>query len=526
MKRILIYISLLLLLIISISPDSIYAEVDTCGEDAGKLLSIPGYKGGEYQWGDFKYLGAFRVPKTDMGGPPSQGLSYGGDVIEFNPPNKNSQTSSKWGSLFIVGHIQSQQTAEIGIPDIVECIDPEIGAVGLIECKNPGGYPIDKLTTATALQNLADITNGNRNKITADENKEISNGGSMGGLMAWKYQQNDNDIRLISSVYAFYDGASEAVKSHFATSTKLSSSSPQFTGILPLGTKPTVPQAGFIGGYMTPIPTIKWRQCLGGKALSGMSGLPVISRSSFGPAAFSFDPDEVIDKKSPENMKVNALLYYDSAHQNIGSFSESTWKPGDLFNQGTTHSGVIFPAGSKSVIFTGRFGQGQPCYGEGTGNKEEDGNTSDQLPPNNTCGGAVMTASGVKCCYDPTDSSKGTHAYPYATYAWAYDANDLARVKAGGRIVDDPSDNLVDGITKTSTEIYKPWHIKPYAYGEIKSPFTDKNSSGRQGAAAYDEENKRLYLVQPRADNMLPIIHVFQIEIDSVPKIKMINIVQ
>ena len=87
--------------------------------------------------------------------------------------------------------------------------------------------------------------------------------------------------------------------------------------MLQLGTTPSpVPQAGFIGGYMTPIPT-NWRGRLGGNALSGMSGLSGSNTSSYGPAAFSFNPDDIIiaGKKpggiKPEDMKVHALLYYD-----------------------------------------------------------------------------------------------------------------------------------------------------------------------------------------------------------------------
>ena len=465
MKILSTYISLLLLLIISVHPNHIHA-----GE---KLL----------QESDFEYLGAFRVPKTDMGGPLYQGLSFGGHAIAYNQINN---------SLFIVGHGHSQLTAEINIPEIIKSDN------------------IENLKTSTVIQNLADITNGHRDKITADGNKDIGNGASMGGMMTWKYKRKDGTEEnwLIGSVCAYYDGDYEAVKSHFATSLKLSSSSPQFSGMLELGTKPSpVPQAGFIGGYMTPIPG-KWQDSLGGKALSGMSGLPIISRTSLGPAAFSFYPDELVEKKSPA--KATALLYYPLEHPTIGDYgSPGTLETsGRLYNMGTFQTGVIFPTGTQSIIFTGQYGLGEACYGQGTNKIEE--------------------ASMPNYCYDPSDQSKGVHTYPYAIYAWAYDAEDLARVKAGGRIVDNPSENLVDGITKTSTENYKPWHIRPYAHWAIKLPFAD-NTSGFKGASAYDEESKRMYLVQLFADGDRPIIHVFQIKTDSIPdltpKIKLINLV-
>ena len=131
-----------------------------------------------------------------------------------------------------------------------------------------------------------------------------------------------------------------------------------------------------------------------------------------------------------------------------------------------------------------------------------------------------MTNTANPCCYDPLNSSKGSHAYPYADYVWAYDATDLARVKTGGKIVDNPSPNLVDGVSPTSTETYKPWHIKPYAYWEIKYPITDSSrGSVASGASAYDESTKTLYLVQTMADyngspwKMYPVVHAFKVNV-------------
>jgi hypothetical protein len=58
--------------------------------------------------------------------------------------------------------------------------------------------------------------------------------------------------------------------------------------------------------------------------------------------------------------------------------------------------GVAFPQGSCSVLFFGRHGMGDYCYGEG--------------------------------CNDPDDPYKGVHAYPYRSQVWPYDANDLTAV--------------------------------------------------------------------------------------------------
>jgi len=449
MKIVSSYTSLFISLFISIIPNYIHAE--------DKLL----YKA------DFEYLGAFRVPKSDMGGPLYSGLSYGGYAIAYNPTNN---------SLLITGSDQSQLTAEIGIPAIVKSNN------------------ISDLNTASVIHNLIDTTDGNRRKILADGTTEMTSSAvKIGGMMKWGGM-------LIGSAYSFFDGDYSAVRSHFVTNFDLSLKT--FKGMLQLGTPPTVPQAGYIAGYMTPIPN-NWQDRLGGKALSGMSGLSVSTRTSYGPAAFSFNPNDLVAGTSPVN--ATALLYYDEAHPSLGGWDAS----GGLHNMGSFQRGVIFPTGTRSIIFTGRHSLGTACYGQGTNIIEE--------------------ASQDGYCYDPLDQTKGTHGYPYAMYAWVYDANDLARVKARRRIVNDPSDNLVDGVAKTSTEKYKPWHIKPYTYWEIKLPFVD-NKSGATGASAYDEQSKRLYLVQYAADTDWPIIHAFQIKIDSIPdsapRIEMIKLAQ
>ncbi len=60
----------------------------------------------------------------------------------------------------------------------------------------------------------------------------------------------------------------------------------------------------------------------------------------------------------------------------------------------------------------------------------------------------------------------------------------------------------------------KPWEIAPYAVWSFPLP-TPEMSCGLTGAAAYDESNILLYLVQFGADSfgysVLPLIHVFQV---------------
>jgi hypothetical protein len=94
-------------------------------------------------------------------------------------------------------------------------------------------------------------------------------------------------------------------------------------------------------------------------------------------------------------------------------------------------------------------------------------------------------------CYDPSNSNKGTHAYPYAYQVWAYDANDLLAVKRGSKAQ---------------------YAIKPYATWTFNLPF-EKSDTHFLGGAAYDAQHQLIYVSQLSADdNANPIIHVFNID--------------
>ena len=436
----------------------------------GSLTDAMGVSDILLQSTNFKYLGAFRVPKSDMGGPKYQGLAYGGSVIAYNPAHN---------SLFIVGHDHNQEVGEISIPEIIN--SPNLSG----------------LKTAKIIQNLSDITEGNLNHLGVNGEPIVVNGAKIGGLLVY-------GSYLLGSSYAYYDGEWKAVRSHFIsglTTTALG----DFKGMFQVGIKPSpVPQAGFIAGYMTPIPS-NWQKKLGGKVLTGMSALSILGRTSSGPAAFAFNPDQ-LGAKAPAPAK--ALLYYPINHQTIGTYYTSR----TIYNKGTHISGVIFPSGTRSILYIGRQGLGDACYGPGTNIKKEQWNRYNNPYPNNLCMGKPMTDTSDPCCYDPETLSKGAHAYPYTNYVWAYDAKDLARVEAGGRIKDDPSSNLVESVSLNSTEIYKPWDIKPYATWKMEFPYPQK-SCILSGASAYDESTKRLFVVEMFADNERPVVHVYKLNI-------------
>lgn len=289
---------------------------------------------------------------------------------------------------------------------------------------------VTQLTTATVLQTFADPTDGRRDSV----NPTDPNGQKLGGLLPY-------GGRLIVSVYSYYDGAGSQRLSHFTSGMDLSVPN-DATGPFQFSTL-----AGFISGYMGLIPSL-WQGALGGPALVGNCCLSVISRTSYGPSVSSFNPDDV-GTRNP--IPSSTLLAYPAEHPLDGYSSTGT-----LFNGTSQVRGVVFPEGWRSVLFFGRHGLGTFCYGEGS------------------------------VCNDPDDSDKGTHAYPYAYYVWAYDALQLAEVKIGAK---------------------QPWQVQPYGVWPLTLPF--RNVGKILYGAAYDPATGRIFLSRAFGDSENPVILVY-----------------
>ncbi|OGJ99469.1 MAG: hypothetical protein A2487_14745 [Candidatus Raymondbacteria bacterium RifOxyC12_full_50_8] len=71
----------------------------------------------------------------------------------------------------------------------------------------------------------------------------------------------------------------------------------------------------------------------------------------------------------------------------------------------------------------------------------------------------------------------------------------------------------LNGWTAVAVGAKQPWEPVPYAVWPLVPPlpFTDSTSECRGGGAAYDPATRRIYWEQPRANNMLPIIHVWEV---------------
>ena len=431
------------------------------------------------------YKGAFKVPLGKSGtSKMNNSFAYGGGPLAYNPA-KNT--------LFVGGHIREQLVAEISIPIPVKSSN------------------IPALNRAVFVQGFRDITEGNMTKIGADGSVFGSVGDTggagigLGGLLVF-------NNKLIGTVFHGYDMQGLSTRSHFIANPNWNNGTTiKFNGMYQVGKHPIpVPQAGFIDGYMALIPQ-EWQNAFGGPVISGQSALSGINRTSRGPAAFAFNPDMlgVESSGSEENpVTVTPLIYYDQLHRTIGDYGTNNTL---YFTRSTQIKGVVFPTGTSSVLFFGRTGLGYDgsgisCYGSGTSNKSE-ARTNVQMDdwwvqnPTVTkyiCGGNIInrrTPNVSECCYDPVSSAKGDHGFPYVYYVWAYDANELMKVKLGEKL---------------------PWEVIPYGVWTLDFPANQPAASIL--GVAYDSARQRIFVSQFNGEpngERFPLIHIFEVKIDA-----------
>ncbi len=312
---------------------------------------------------------------------------------------------------------------------------------------------IGQLPTASVLQNFADVTEGHFDQLSSGLTAYL------GGLLV-------ANGTLYGTGYIFYDGNMQQVVSHFSHSTTLSKSS--FQGFASLT---GIPQAGYVSGWMTSLPSA-WQTVFNAEALTGNCCLSIIGRTSLGPDAFAFDLSKIATGAA---IAATPLTYYTLTNPTLGPWSGAN----SVYGGTTKVGGMVAVAGTRTVLYFGRNGTGSFCYGEGTSNASQAGQS---------------TGDGSVYCYDPTDSSKGQHAYPYNSQVWAYDMNDFAAVAAGTK---------------------QPWQVVPYATWTLSFPICDDGAE--LSSLAYDSVHQLLYLAQPGADadgsNYRPLILVMQIAV-------------
>jgi hypothetical protein len=365
-----------------------------------------------------EYQGAFRLPANEQNG---ESFSFGGGPAAYNPDNNSLFVGTRGGKI-----------AEISIPQPVNSEN------------------IDALPSAGFVQPFFDPADGHIKDIAED-------GASLSGLLV-------HGQRLIGTGVIYYDANNTQSVSHFSRPLKLAEQAVK--KMVRVGENG---KTGFVAGYMAAVPPA-WQSSLGGPAITGQCCIPIVSRTSYGPAAFTFDPAEV---DAGKNASAHALLYYTSDHQTLGSWEGSNPTYGGTMQVG----GLALIAGTRTALFVGRNGTGPFCYGIGTGDRELDGTRS---------------PDGERYCFDPTTSDKGQHAYPYRYQMWAYDLSELAAVRAGRR---------------------EPWSVKPYAVWPFDLPTPEPGV--RIGGVAYDAARQRLFISQLQADrdgySFRALVHVYHV---------------
>ncbi len=383
------------------------------------------------QESDLVYQGAFRLP---VGASDQTSFAFNNATgMAFNPANN---------SLFMVGHVFHQLSAEVSIPTVTNSTS------------------LGDLATATLLQPFADISDGNRLALGAGRVY-------IGGQMVY-------GDRLIGSAYNQDDP--DQIASHFTSEQDLSIAG-DFQGFYTVGTLGPK-SARFVSGYMTQIPQ-EWQASFGGPAITGGCcnwGATNVNGMSWGPSAFVFDPDDLgVNSPAP----ATPLVYYSNDHPTLGTWGNTT-VANPAFNLFTHITGVVFPEGTRTVLFFGGTGTGIPCIGNGTNDPNLDHQPNPGLP-------------GTFWCHDPLEVNGGTgpHAFPYAYQVWAYDVDDLLAARNGH----------VD-----------PWDVVPYGVWTLSLPFDNEPIYRFIFGAAYDAATDRIFIAQIRAEtDGRPIIHVLSV---------------
>ncbi len=359
---------------------------------------------------NLEFMGSFRFPYVPY--PDIANYAYGGTALTYNPAND---------SLFAVGHDWYQMVGEFKIPALIK------------------GSNINELNYATAIQGLSPVTNRIPN-ITIGGTQKI------GGTLV----HND---KLICTLYEYYDADANSIESHFTINPKTNIASGTVEGLFRVDNF----AGGQLAGYMGHVPP-SWQERLGCKYLAGLHGVPIVSRTSAGPALFGFDPDDW----TFGTKLLFYPFYHGGSHPDDHPLVEPWSSTNSLWNPTSFAHNVIFPNNTDTVLFIGTIGIGQVWYGSNGDYPELD---------------------------DPCVGSKGYHAFPYVAQMWAYDANDLLKVKNGEM---------------------ESWAVKPYTYWQFTLPFESCQKS--IWSACLDDVNDRIFINQAHGGPWgEPVIHVYKI---------------
>lgn len=419
----------------------------------GSVMLRPGASGGGspnlLSATDFTYLGAFKIGE-DAHGSLGDIWAYGASQMCGNV--YEDPTYGK--TLFIKGRLSGHQVDHVA----------SVGQVSIPALLNPDSVGYAGLNTAPFRRGFVDASNGMASTIKGNEN-------GYGSLVHW-------GGKLIGFEAIAYDSGTQINKAAWVGNLDLTTSG--VTG--PYGFTAIGAGIRTFAGYACPIPS-EWRASLGGTILAGDSVRDILaSGATAGPTAHILDGDALAAQPSAATAIANQpLLYYDYDHQRIGAYDPvsrgwtgTTNVAGQVINGVAVHdltftveenstqytlppyepasiyTGVLFPDGTRTIVFFACRGLGTWHYGD----PDDDGFS------------------------DPANSEKGNHTYPYTMYGLFYDVNDLLAVKASTKL---------------------PYEVNPYAAWAFKPPtytgfVNAQGAGGYHGGCAWDVATRRMYI--------------------------------
>jgi hypothetical protein len=354
---------------------------------------------------DIEYQGAFRLPADTYG---TSSLNYSEGPLEYNSVNH---------SIFIVGHAHHQNIAEFVVPKIVK--SEVLTDLQMASAPRQPFTPI-----------LSRATGGNPQTIDR-----------IGGM---EFINTESGPQLIINGYEYYDAPGDN-----SQTTLIARNSNNLATCTMDGYHTFQGGAGHTSGWISPIPN-EWQTTLGGTHITGQSsGIPIISRTSVGPSAFSFLQENLTAATSiPNPVPTIKLLDFSLAHPLHDDLANTT-RTNDIWTHlSRAVYGFVVP-GTRSYLTIGQSGghESGVCY-KCTQNN------------GNLCGGY--------CANDAED---------YYHYYWLWDVNDLVAVKNGSK-------NSYD--------------VRPYEYGEFPTPFATNSFGG----GTFDPGSNTLYLTIQKADRL------------------------
>ena len=353
---------------------------------------------------DIVFEGAFRVPASTFGG---SEMNFSEGPIEFNPDNN---------SVFLVGHAHQQAIAEFSVPSLVKSSSVE-----------------DLEMSSAPLQVFSSVLNrvggGNTQNINRIGGMQYIDSGSHKGA-------------LLVHGYEYYDAAGDNSHATLVLRDANDLAGSEVDGFYEFTVDP-----GHVAGWISPVPAV-WQESLGGTFITGMSsGIPIISRTSVGPSAFAFNPNDLLGQPEPDTaVSVVRLMDFSLGNPLHADLSNSSGENNLWTHLSRVVYGLIVP-GTRTYLTIG-YSAGHEsgvCY---------------------KCTQTDGSGCGGYCAPDPDD---------YYHYYWLWDVNDFLKVRNG------------------EIEAHE---VRPYAYGLFPTPF----QTNELGGGTYDPESGRLYLTVQRAD--------------------------